>query len=77
MDIEELKRKIEAIPQEYWDKRAAEIAEREKHLDMLCESGDHQGTLSNPIFSGVDIWWECSRCKKRQLQVGGNRPITI
>jgi len=50
---------------------------REKTMDDACASGYHQGALSNPIFSGADSWWECSRCKRRVLQVGDNRPMSI
>lgn len=77
MDIEELVQEIRDTPPEVWEKIAAERNAREKALDEKCAAGDHQGTLSNPTFSGVDIWWRCSRCGGSELQVGGNRPMTI
>jgi hypothetical protein len=68
---------INDTPPEAWERLGAKYEAQQKELDDLCASGNHQGTLSNPAFSGADIWWRCSRCGGTSLQVGGNRPMTI
>lgn len=77
IDLKEIQKRIDETPPEVWEKIWAEMDAKEKELDDKCANGDHQGTLSNPTFSGADIYWRCSRCGGTSLQIGGNRPMTI
>jgi hypothetical protein len=77
LDIDKLQKAIDDTTPEQWEKLAKDFEARQKAMDDACASGDHQGTLSNPFFSGADIYWQCSRCNRRVLQVGGNLPMTI
>ncbi len=68
---EQIKKFIETEEGHEAMRRAVELAMNA----ISCENAGHSDVLY--CYSGVDIYWRCSKCGRIYKQEGGNMPMTI